>query len=273
MGPLVAQWLDLAVGRIRAGALSRARVTIANGGTAPWRSLEHGGIRLGYHWLDERGNAIVWDGIRTELPGTVAPGERVEVDFALRGPIPPGRYRLAVDLVDEGRTWFAEIGDAPAEAEVDVVPRIGRRLAARGGDPEALGAQQEPLVPEEEADAVATLAPGVAPAPDWSRRVLDAHQEGYGIVAGSVEPVGGLLERRRASAPLAPWAPGPGRVPHFSHPLLCPSVANGSEADWMEDVEGLPAVRPPRDRLFGEPWVYDGRIVLRARLRSGRPRA
>ena len=272
-GPLVARWGALAPGVVKAGARGRARVEVENAGAASWRSQPESGVWLAYHWLDDRGNAIVWDGIRTELPGTVAPGERVALEFALRGPIPPGRYRLAVDLVDEGRVWFAEIGGAPCEAEVDVAPRIERRLAARGGDLEALEAQEEPLVPEDGAEAVAFLAPGVAPVPDWSRRVLDAHEEGYGIVGGSVEPVGGLLERRRAARALEPWAPRGGRVPRFAFPLLCPSVAAGVEPEWVDDVEGLPALRPPREDAFGEPWLYDARIAVRARLRSGRPPA
>ena len=38
------------------------------------------------------------------------------------------------------------------------------------------------------------------------------------------------------------------------------------EPRWAEPVLGLPAALPPED----EPWLYDGRIVLRARPRSGR---
>jgi hypothetical protein len=107
---------------------------------------------------------------------------------------------------------------------------------------------------------VAYLAPGVVPGPDWSRRVLDAHQEGYAVVAGAIE-----AEGRRARA-LAQWAPGSGRVPGFPGPLLCPSVVKGVEPEWMDEVAGLPAVARPHE----EPCVYDGRI--RARLESGRPR-
>jgi hypothetical protein len=243
----------------RAGAVGEAQVELENAGTARWRS----GINAAYHWLDERGNAIVWDGIRTPLE-EVPPAGRSVVTMRVRAPIPPGRYRLSFDLVDEGRLWFAEAGSERLELEQEVAPRIGRLLAARGGDPEALAAQEEPLVPEEEAEAIAHLAPGVAPAPDWSRRVLDAHQEGYAVVAGSIEVEAGLL--RRAPRALEPYAPGPGRVPGFPHPLVCPSHVRGLTPDMAEPVMGLPAVHPPAD----EPWVYDGRI--RARLRSGRRR-
>jgi hypothetical protein len=258
-GPLAVRWRGLDLPEIRAGAVSEAVVRLENAGTATWRSREDTGIRLSYHWLDERGNAIVWDGIRTLLPRPVAPGEALTATMPVRGPVPPGRYRLAVDLVDEGRLWFAEVGNAPLEAECEIGPRIPRSLAARGGDPEALAAQEEPLVAEEEAAAVAFLADGVAPAADWSRRVLDAHQEGHAVVAGSVEAPPAFLRRRPRE--LEPYAPGPGRVPGFPYPLVCPSAIKGVELAWAEAVAGLPAVHAPRD----EPWVYDGRIRVSTR--------
>jgi hypothetical protein len=261
-GPLAVRWLRLRLGEVRAGALAFAEVELENAGSAAWRD-----ILISYHWLDPFGNAIVWDGLRTPFGEPVAPGHRARASLRLRGPMPPGRYRLALDLVDEGRLWFEEVGNAPLEREVDVAPRIARALAVRGGDPDALAAQEERLVDEVDAAAVAHLADGCAPAPDWSRRVLDAHQEGFAVVGGAIEPTGGLLERRRLGKALAAWAPGGGRVPRFPHPLLCPSLVRGAEGEWLDPVEGLPALRPADD----EPWIYDGRIVVTARPRSGRP--
>jgi hypothetical protein len=269
-GPLAVRWLAYEVAPPRAGAVGLTRVALQNAGSAIWRSHAGSGIYASYHWLDRRGNAIVWDGIRTYLPRPLEPGQELELELNVRGPIPPGRYRLALDLVDEGRYWFAELGGTPLELELDVQPRIERRLAARGGEPAALAAQEEPLVPEGEAEAIAFLADGVEPVPDWSRRVLDAHQEGYGLVAGSIEPADGLLARRAAGRALAAWAPGTGRVPQFASPLLCPSVVREVDANWIQSVEGLPALQPPADRLLGEPWLYDGRIAIKYRARSRR---
>jgi hypothetical protein len=265
-GPLAVRWLGLELPEVRAGAEATAVVELENNGTAEWRSTsDTSGVLLAYHWLDERGNAIVWDGLRSPLAAPVPPGERLRTPVVIRGPIPPGRYRLGIDLVDEGRAWFAELGSEPLTAECDVPHRIERALAAHGGDADALAAQKEPLVPEEEAAAIAHLADGVAPAPDWSRRVLDAHQEGYGVVAGSVDVPTGLLRRRPKE--LQPYAPGSGRVPGFPHPLVCPSTVRSVEPEWADPVAGLPAARAPGL----EPWLYDGRI--RVRLLSGRPRA
>lgn len=264
-GPLAVRWLGLALDEVRAGAPARATVELENAGTAAWRSIDADqGVRVGYHWLDELGNPIVWDGWRGSFDEPVPPGERARCSFDVLGPIPPGRYRLALDVVDEGRVWLSELGSPMLERDYDVGPRIPRALGARGGDPEALAAQEESLFPEDEAAAVAYLADGVAPAPDWSRRVLDAHQEGYGVVAGSVETETGLLRRRPKE--LEPYSPGSGRIPGFGHPLVCPSVVRGIEPEWVDSVAGLPTARAKEL----EPWLYDGRITVR--LRSGRPR-
>jgi hypothetical protein len=274
-GPLAVRWLGYELLELpRAGAPSPVELELENAGSAPWRSDAERRIEIGYHWLDDRGNAIVWGGLWAPLPREVAPGERVRQRVELRAPLGVGPYTLAFDLVDEGRLWLSEIGNRRLELDVDVQPRISRRALAVIFTPGAtelvaqshklLEAQDEPLVPLGEEVALAHLAPGAAPASlDWSRRVLDAHEEGYAVVAGSIEPHG-----RRAAKTLEPWKPGTGRVPQFAHALLCPSLIHGAEPHWawVEPVEGLPALQqPPR-----EPWLYDGRIALKAPPRSGR---
>jgi hypothetical protein len=224
-GPLAVRWHTVDVPEVRAGARADAHVELANAGTASWRDL-----KLSYHWLDDRGNPIVWDGLRT--PVTAAPGEHVALVAALRGPIPPGSYRLAFDLVDEDRFWLAELGNHVPTFAVDVAPR------------EATGAR-------------AYVPNGVDVAPDWEERVYVAHTEGYAAVGGSVAYDGGRL--RRAPEELAPYAPGGGRNPSFAHPLLCPSLLPPLEPNT--EVLGLPAWRPEGD----EPWLYDARIALTLR--------
>jgi hypothetical protein len=254
-GPLAVRWLAYELPTIRAGALARPRVAVENAGTATWIPTGPRRVCLAYHWLDELGNPIVWDGLWTALPQEVPPGGRAETNLTLRGPIPPGRYCLAIDLVAEDRYWFSEVGNVALERDIEVKPRIERRtLAVYGADG------------EEDAEVIAYLAPEVVPAPDWEQRVLDAHAEGYAVVAGSIDAGRGLFARTPRA--LAPYAPGSGRIPGFAHPLLCPSVVRGIEPEWVEDVEGLPALEPPAD----EPWLYDGQIELRARPRSGRRR-
>jgi len=257
VGPLAVRWLGYELPELRAGVVAAARVALRNAGTATWRTRRESGVQLSYHWLDDRGNAIVWDGVRVGFERPVAPGGEVEVETLLRAPQPPGRYRLAFDLVEELRFWFAEVGSPPLELDVVVAPRIAeRRLAVvvhGSEDAEtaaALAGQEEPLVVDG-AVATAHLVAGAIPEPDWSRRVLDAHAEGFAAVGGSIET------RDRS---LRPWAPGGGRNPTFPHPLLLPSLLAGLEP---AEHQGLPAYE-------GESAIFDGRIRLR--LPRGRQR-
>jgi hypothetical protein len=167
-GPLVPRWRAVEHGPIEAGVRVEARVAVENAGTAPWRTRgPEAGLFLAFHWLDERGNPIVWDGERTPLHDLVAPGGVLAQTMALRGPIPPGRYRLAVDLVEEHRFWVAELGEPAWEETVDVLPR--------SGEPRVFGAE-----------------PGAA----WLEAARALHAEGYAAVGGAVEglhdyPAGG----------------------------------------------------------------------------------
>src|SRR5256885_3387627 len=123
-GPLVARWRTLETARFEAGALRRLTVEVENAGSAAWRTRgAEEGLFLSYHWLDERGNPIVWDGWRTPLERTVEPGETLRQELALRAPIPPGHYRLAIDLVEEHRFWLSELGNEPLMEDVRVGPR------------------------------------------------------------------------------------------------------------------------------------------------------
>jgi hypothetical protein len=240
-GPLVVLWHALERAPVEAGSLQQATVEVENAGSATWRTRgPKDGLFVAYHWLDERGNPIVWDGRRTPLDQAVAPGEMLRQRFALRAPIPPGRYRLAVDIVEEHRFWLAELGNAPLEEEVDVVPR-------------------------DATTAHAFLPDSAEPAPDWQELAHALHAEGYSAVGGAVEPERGLL--RRKSAELEPYAPGGGRHPRFPHPLVCPSLLPPLEPN--AEVAGLPAYVPEGD----EPSMFDGRLVVRLRSRSDRRRA
>jgi hypothetical protein len=176
----------------------------------------------------------VWDGLRTEVAAD--PGERVEVALRLRAPIPPGAYRLAFDLVDEGRFWLAELGNYAPEIELEVTPRDATAARAH-------------LPPEADLD------------PEWEERVYAAHTEGYAAVGGSVDA-------RRPAPELEPYAPEGGRKPGFQHPLVLPSLLPPLVPNT--EVAGLPAWQPEGD----EPWLYDARIklTLRQRLRSRKSR-
>lgn len=108
---------------LHAGERTTVELTIDNLGELPLDPAL--GDRLSYHWLavGERAQAIVWDGLRSELPAAIAPGERTTVSATLRAPERAGRYTLVWALVREGSAWLSASG-APgiAEVEVEVLP-------------------------------------------------------------------------------------------------------------------------------------------------------
>jgi hypothetical protein len=219
-GPLGVRWLAYELDPPQAGAVGAARVELENAGAARWH-----GVFAAYHWLDDLGNPIRWDGLRTGLPA-LRPGERASVELAVRAVMPPGRYRLAFDLVLEGRCWLSEIGNELLQVYAEVRPR-------------------------DTSGRVAHLGPDVEPAPDWHERTRAAHEEGFAAVGGSID--GGRSSELRA------YRPGGGRNPSFGEPLVCPSLLPLLEPNCT--VAGLPAWRPDGD----EPWIYDGRIRARLR--------
>jgi hypothetical protein len=275
-GPLAVRWLAYDLPPQRAGAVSPCRVELENAGAVTWRSADGLGVHLAYHWLDPRRNPIVWSPAYSPLPHAVAPGERAEVPVLIRAPIPRGRYRLALDLVETGRLWFSDVGNERLELDVDVVPRIARLLSVEieSGPPRLVEQTEAALVRQEEpvvafGEARGFLAAGSLPAPDWSRRVLDAHEDGWAAVGGSIE----LTDRgrlRRSAGELEPWRPGFGRAPNWTRPLLCPSLANEvlHVASWLQPLRGLPSLDT---ETFPEPWMCDGRIRVAAPATARRP--
>jgi hypothetical protein len=259
--PLAPRWVAWELPGHRAGIEGRVSLTIENAGSATWRSRGTEGVQIGYHWLDLLGNPIVWDGARTAFPAPVPPGTTIRLDLPVLAPRPPGTYRLAFDLVEEHRFWFAEIGCESLTLDAVVQPRIAaRRLGVLvHGGPDAtteaaLASQEEPVV-EEDAEAMAHLVAGATVERDWSSRLLDAHEEGFAAVGGGL-----VIDHRRRE--LDPWSTGGGRNPRFGHALLLPSLVAGIEPTTHL---GLPS-------YDGEDALFDGRIVVRLPPRSGRRR-
>jgi hypothetical protein len=263
--PLWPLWLGAGDALHRAGTETVLTVRLRNGGTATWRSRGTEGLQVAYHWLDPLRNPILWDGARTPFPRPVPPGGEIELQVRVRAPRPPGAYVLRLDLVEEHRFWLEELGCTTLDLATRVLPRIASRALAvvvhGGPDPRteaALAAQEEPVGGDDPA-ATAHLVAGAVPPPDWSRRMLDAHAEGWAAVGPAVQPSGGPLARARAARRLGAWAPG-GRNPHFDGPVLLPSLLAGLEPG---EHLGLPSYDGP-DMLF------DGRVAVTLPPRSGR---
>jgi SAM-dependent methyltransferase len=96
---------------LSAGVEVRARINLHNRSYRVWSSRHpEKPDYLSYHWLDRRGDIVVWDGERTPLPRDIGPQEECDLMFHLKAPETPGRYILALDMVQENAVWFSDAG-------------------------------------------------------------------------------------------------------------------------------------------------------------------
>jgi hypothetical protein len=149
-------WASVPAG-MRAGADEEVAVRLTNRAASVLDSSFPYTTNLGYRWFDAAGMPIpAEDGVRTQLPRSLAPGETADGSMRVVAPRAPGRYLLRLSVVQEGVAWFDDIDpdngaaqpvavhdraraeDAPA----DVVPE-SHDVALGGGwsPPERAGAE------------------------------------------------------------------------------------------------------------------------------------
>ena len=112
------------LGEVAAGTAVAFAVRLVNAGDTTWlHEPQPGGgqVRLGGHLWGGDGRLHDSDFLRASLPRSVAPGETLEVSCSFDAPSVPGRYRLELDMVDEGIAWFA--GRGSASLDVDLLVR------------------------------------------------------------------------------------------------------------------------------------------------------
>ena len=100
-------------------------VRLRNTSDELWPTGPGGRLKLAYHWLDEAGEAVVFEGSRTAFGAALAPADEAVVSQQVLTPEAPGRYRLQLDLVYEFVGWFSQRGAPTCEAEVEVLASPG----------------------------------------------------------------------------------------------------------------------------------------------------
>ncbi len=104
-------------------------VTVRNTSNVTWPSKpDHkdlNAVHLSYHWLDRKGEMVVFDGLRTPFPTDVRPGDAVKLRTTIQAPDRQGRYTLEVTLVQEGVDWFPDRDGEKLTVPVSVI-RAGK---------------------------------------------------------------------------------------------------------------------------------------------------
>lgn len=161
--------------RCAPGARLVLPVRVTNRGTRHWAvdGQDDGrfAIHLANHWRSRWGFTVRWDDARAVLHADLPPGETAEVVLACDAPAKPGRYRLELDMVQEGVAWFAAGGSTVARMAVVVdaalpsgaVEGLPRRMEMHG----VARTEVEALV-EASGGAVVAADADDAPGPDWT---------------------------------------------------------------------------------------------------------
>ena len=95
------------------GSTSELEVRVTNESSITFRSHVLP-IGLSYHLVDDLGHVVAWDGPRVWFSPPLRPGSEQILTLPVVAPGRPGRYRIELDLVLEGLTWFKDAGSSTA---------------------------------------------------------------------------------------------------------------------------------------------------------------
>lgn len=79
-------------------------VRVENQGPLLWPV---GHYNLSYHWLDQAGRVVVFEGLRTALTASIPPHGAQILQVTVQAPLQPGQYGLVWDMVEEEGSWFS----------------------------------------------------------------------------------------------------------------------------------------------------------------------
>jgi protein tyrosine phosphatase (PTP) superfamily phosphohydrolase (DUF442 family) len=105
---------------VKACVPAPARVRVVNRSIRPWRFQPgtNAGVHAHFLLLDSASDRYLYEGRAGLFHATVWPDEHLDLTLALPA-LPPGRYRLRVDLVDEQHGFFLQFGSPPLFTEVE----------------------------------------------------------------------------------------------------------------------------------------------------------
>ena len=112
-----AQYVPGAVGAVAASVTTTVPMSVTNTSDFGWSPTT---FALAYHIYDVTNKLVVWDGVRTQFPTALAPGQSAQLQAVLALPSVGGSYIVKWDMVQEGVTWFSQKGVAPAQQAVTI---------------------------------------------------------------------------------------------------------------------------------------------------------
>ena len=152
----------------KCGRATRAalEVELANASAFEWSRGAFGIIRVGNHWFDASGYAmVIADDGRTGIPEPLFPGDRCKVALTATAPRDCGDYWCEIDLAHEGVVWFRERGSRrrPIPRASARGPREARRRRRRqrGALPADTGPAAEISTAHETAASCGMTADGI----------------------------------------------------------------------------------------------------------------
>ena len=141
------------------GAKIVADVTVKNTSSVTWPSKpdqkNRHAVNLSYHWLNRKGETVVFDGLRTPLPRDLGPGDSVALKAAIQAPEKAGTYTLEITLVQERVAWYPEKGGEKLSLAVTVVDAGSAAAATESQEKKKLPTVRSGVRPQSENPAKA----------------------------------------------------------------------------------------------------------------------
>jgi SAM-dependent methyltransferase len=112
-------------------------VGVQNAGTSTWANAS---LNAGNHWLLGE-SVVVRDDGREAIPQPWHPGTLRRVPVIVTAPREPATYRLQFDVVEEGLTWFGDLGSPVGEIGLTVTGASEAEAAVAASEPAAAAPQ------------------------------------------------------------------------------------------------------------------------------------
>ena len=102
------------------------RIMVKNSSTINWRAAEDSGLMLASQWVNTENPAGIYQEGRAALPKLNA-GESAEIALPIEAPDIQGVYQVVFDVVEEGSTWFEQMGSTTLKSKVLIFRRMSEK--------------------------------------------------------------------------------------------------------------------------------------------------